>query len=192
MTTARSHLRAAAPRSRRFLRFWGLVSVLAVSACGSIDEVDVTRSAEVVVPGAAGSPPLSGTALTSLDLVIDRRALAENGVDPNDVDSARLVGLRLEVLQGTSLDAWLESVAFYAEAPGIPRTLIAQKSGIGALPAGTNTVELDVPGVDLKPFVLADTAQVTAEVTGTQPPLDTTLRATATIRVDVNVSGLFD
>lgn len=192
MTTASSHVSAAASGSRRLLRRWGLVTALALSACGSIDEVDVTRSGSATVPGAAGAPPLSGTALATLDLVIDRRALAENGVDPNDVDSARLVGLRLEVTQGTSFDAWLESVAFYAEAPGIPRTLIAQRTGIGALPAGTNLVELDVPGVDLKPFVLADTAQVTAEVTGTQPPVDTTIEATATIRVDVNVSGLFD
>ncbi len=190
MTTARSHIAAVPPRG--VLRRWGLVSLVLLSACGSLDEVDVTRKANVTVPGAAGSPPLSGTALASLPLVIDRRALAENGIDPNDVDSAKLVGLRLTVTQGTSLEAWLESVSFFAEATGIPRTLIATKSGIGSLPAGTTTVELDVPGVDLKPFVLADAVQVTAEVTGTQPPVDTTLEVTATIRVDVNVSGLFD
>lgn len=191
ITTRRPQLRAASTQ-RGFLRGLGLVSVVALTACGSLDQVDVKRSASVVVPGAAGSPPLAGTALASLDLQIDRRALAENGIDPNDVDSAKLVGLRLTVTQGTSLEAWLESVSFFAEATGIPKTLIATKSGIGSLPAGTTTVELDVPGVDLKPFVLADAVHVTAEVTGTQPPVDTTLEATATIRVDVNVSGLFD
>jgi hypothetical protein len=162
-----------------------------LAACGHLDEVDVTRSASGTVPGAAGAPPLSGDVLGGIELVIDRRALAENGVDPDDVDSARLVSLRLEVTQGTPLPAWLDSVRFFVERPGEAPVLLAEKTGIRSLPPGATAVDLDVAGVDLKPYTLSDSARVTGQASGTQPPQDTTILATATIRVDVNVSGLF-
>jgi hypothetical protein len=165
-------------------------AALLLAACGDLDQIDVVRSGSATVPGGP-AVPISG-AVVEFPVSLGRDALAEQGVDPNDVDSARLVGLRLEVTQGTSLEQWLDDVAFHVEAPGLPAVLVASKTGIGALPAGTTAVELDAMGVDLKPYVLADTTSVTAEASGTAPPVDTTLRATATVRVDVNVSGLFD
>lgn len=168
-----------------------LVSAALLLACGDIDEVDVTRSGSATVPGANGAPPLAGSALAGLDVGIDRSVLAENDIDPDDVDSAKLTALRLEVTQGTSFEDWLDSAAFFIEGPGLPRVLVAQRSGIRSLPNGTNAIDLEAPGVDLKPYALADSTTVVAEVAGTQPPVDTTVRATATIRVDVNVTGLF-
>jgi hypothetical protein len=165
-------------------------ALLLAAACGHLDEVDVTRSATVVVPGAAGGASLPVNAIGAIDLPIDRRALSQEGIEPNDVDSARLVRLRLEVTQGTSLEAWLDSVAFHVEAPGQARTLVAQKSGIRALAAGTTALDLDVPGADLEPYLLADRSTVTAEASGIQPSADTTVKVTATVRVDVSVSGL--
>jgi len=199
MTRAATNGNALEPRIARRVRALAAVPAVAVlllallAACGSIDEVDITRSASGTVPGAAGGPPLAGDALGTLDLAIDRGTLRENGVDPEDVDSARLVGLRLEISQGggTSFEAWLDSVSFHVEAPGLPRVLVAQKDGIGSLPPGTTAVDLDTLGVDLKPYVVAESAKVTAEASGTQPAADTTIRATATVRVDVNVTGLF-
>ncbi len=167
-----------------------LPAALLLAACGRLDEVDITRTATGTVPGAEGGRPLSGAALGSLDLFVDRKVLDENGVDPDDVDSARLVALRLEVTQGTSFEAWLDSIAFHVEAPGLPKVLVAQKSGIRSLPAGTTAIDMDTAGVDLEPYVLAADGTVSAEASGIQPPLATTIRATATVRVDVNVSGL--
>jgi hypothetical protein len=165
-------------------------ALLAVTACGGLDEVDISRSASATVPGGPGGTALSGASL-GLDFAIGRDALQQEGIDPDDVDSARLVGLRLEALSGASLETWLEAVAYHVEAPGLPRVLVAQRSSIGALPDGTRSIELEVPGVDLKPYVLAPNATVTAEASGSQPAEDTEVRATATIRVDVNVSRLF-
>lgn len=167
-------------------------AALLLAACGSLDEIDVVRSGTATVPGVAGAPPLPAGAMASFPFSLGRDALGEQGIDPNDVDSARLVGLRLEVTQGTSLEDWLDQVSFYVEAPGLARVLVASKSGIRALPDGTTAVELDAAGADLKPYVLADTTTVTAEGAGIAPPVSTTLRATVTVRVDVNVSGLLD
>jgi hypothetical protein len=163
---------------------------LLAAACGDLDEVDVTRSGTATVPGGPGTPLVAGA--VSIDLALGRDVLEAEGIDPDDVDAARFVAVRLEVVEGTSLEAWLDEIALYVEAPGLPRRLVAERRGITALPAGTRTVQLSVSGVDLKPYVLAPTAQVTAEVAGTQPPETTTVRGTATIRVDVNVGGLFD
>ncbi len=167
-------------------------AVVLFAACGHLDEVDVTRSGSATVIGAPGGAALPAGAMASFPVSIGRDALAEQGLDPGDVDSARLVALRLEVTAGTSLEAWLDEVAIWVEAPGLPRVLVAQKRGIRALPAGTAAVDLDVQGADLKPYVLADTTTVVAEGAGVQPPVDTTVKATMTLRVDVNVTGLLN
>jgi hypothetical protein len=167
-------------------------AALLLGACGHLDEIDVSRSGSATVPGGPGGAALPAGAIASFPVSIGRDALAEQGIDPNDVDSARLVGLRLEVTAGTPLPAWLDHVAIYVEAPDLPRVLVAEKSGIGALPPGTTAVDLDASGTDLKPYALAPTTTVVAEGGGTQPPVDTTVKATMTLRVDVNVSGLLD
>jgi hypothetical protein len=173
-------------------RLLAATSAVLLAACGELDQVDLTRSAEATIPGSAGAPPLEVSAIGAVGLSIGRDALAAEGVDPDDVDSARLRALRIEVVSGESLERWLSSVAFYVEAPGLARVLVAQRAGIRDLPAGTTAVELETTGVDLKPYLVAPTTSVTTEVSGSAPASDTTLRATATIRVDVNVSGLFD
>jgi hypothetical protein len=165
---------------------------LLAAACGHLDEIDVTRSGSATVPGGPGGAALPAGAFASFPVSIGRDALAAEGIDANDVDSARLVGLRLEVTAGTNLPAWLDQVAIYVEAPGLPRVLVASRSGIRALPAETTAVDLETSGTDLKPYALAPTTTVVAEGGGTQPPVDTTVKATMTLRVDVNVSGLLD
>ncbi len=164
-------------------------AVLLATGCGKLDQFDITRSGSATVPGAPGGAALPAGGIASFPISLGRDALSAQGINPNDVDSAKLVALRLDVTQGTSLERWLTSVSLYVEAPGLPRVLVAQKSGIGALPAGTTRLDLDTFGVDLKPYVLAPTTTVTAEGAGTVPPADTTIQATATVRVDVNVTG---
>ncbi len=174
---------------RRLLALAPAVLLLA-AGCGKLDTFDVVRSGSATIPGAAGGAALPGGGIASFPISIGRDALSAQGINPNEIDSASLVGLRLQVTQGTSLEKWLQSISLYVEAPGLPRVLVAQKSGIGALPAGTTQVDLDTSGVDLKPYVLATTTTVTAEGSGTVPPVDTTLEATATVRVKVNVAGM--
>jgi hypothetical protein len=165
-------------------------AALLLTACGRLDEVDIVRTASGTIPGAPGSPPLALPSFGGLGLMLDEATLQEHGISPSDVDSARLIGLRLAVKDGTSFEAWLDGVTFFLEAPGLPRVLAAQKSGIRSLPGGTTVVELATSGVDLKPYVLAPSSTVSVEVSGNQPPIATTIEATATIRVNVNVTGL--
>ncbi len=184
--------RARSGQILRMSRALALVpaALLLLSGCGKLDQIDIVRSGSATVPGAPGGAALPTGGIATFPISIGRDALSAQGVKPNDVDAAKLVGLRLEATDGTSFERWLDDVSIYVAAPGLPKVLVAQKSGISALPAGTTSVELDTPGVDLKPYVLADTTEVTAEGSGTEPPVDTTVKATATVRVDVNVSGV--
>jgi hypothetical protein len=163
-------------------------AVLVVAGCNQLDQIDVTRSATATVPAGSGAVPPSVPAALGVEL--GDQALRDAGIDPHDVDSARVRRLRLEVRQGSSLESWLDRIAFYAEGGGRQPTLVAERTGIGSLPAGTTSVDLDVTGVDLKPFVTASDGKLTVQVTGTLPAVETVVEGTATVRVDVNVAGV--
>jgi hypothetical protein len=162
------------------------------AGCGGLDEFDITRSTEATVP--AGPPSGGGTlsGFGALD-VGSAESLQREGIDPSDVDSAELRRLEVQVLSGSSLETFVEAVEIRIQSPGLPERVVASKSGIRALPADTRVVALDVtPGVDLKPYLTATSATLSVGATGSGPAEETRLRVTATVRVDVNVSGLFD
>lgn len=167
------------------------VALLLVASCGRVDEVDLTRTATVTVPGApAGAPGGSIPRVQALDIG-GGEALRAEGIDPEDVDSAHLRRLQLTIKSGASLERWLDSVSLHVEADGQPRVRVASRTGLRSLPADTTSVELEVdPGVDLKPYLTAPSAPLTVEASGELPPVATTVEITATMRVDVNVSGL--
>ncbi len=168
-----------------------LALLLAVTACGGLDDVDFTRSATVTIPGApGGAPPGTIAGFGPVDLG-GEDALREQGIDPGDIDSAHPRRPHLEVREGASLETWLDDVVLRARAEGLPEVIVAEKHGIRSLPPGTRALELDVHGdVDLKPYLVGQSPEIGVEATGTPPAADTTVVITATIRVDVNVSGL--
>ncbi len=163
----------------------------AATACGHLDDVDFTRSATVTVPGVPGggqTGPISGVG--SVDLG-GRDALQSQGINPNDIDAAHLKTLHVDVQSGASLETWLGSVVLSARAQGLPDVVVAQKQNISSLPAGTRGLDLDVNGgVDLKPYLVGTSPVLVVDATGTPPAEDTTLKLTATITVNVNVSGV--
>jgi hypothetical protein len=165
-------------------------ALVLVAACGSLDHVDLTRTATVTIPGApAGAPGGSIPRIQALDIG-GGEALRSQGIDRGDIDSAHLRRLLLSVKSGASLESWLDSLALHVEAAGLPRVRVASRSGLRSLPAGTTSVDLDVdPGVDLKPYLTAPSAPLTVEASGKLPSVVTAVEITATLRVDVNVSG---
>lgn len=164
-------------------------AALLATGCGGLDTVDLTRSATATVPGYPVPAPLPEGAVR-LGVAIGRDALARDGISPDEVDSARVTALRLEVVAGTSLEGWLDEISFHVEAPGLPRVEVARRGGVRALAPGTRALDLEPTGVDLKPYLDAPSAEIFATGEGTLPPERTTIRADATIRVDVDVTGL--
>jgi hypothetical protein len=166
------------------------VLAVALTACG-LDNFDLEVQEETTIPGnPLGStldPIPFGGGFSGMDL-LDDSELRDEGVEAEDIDSAKVEALRLELLSGSSFETWLEDVSFYVEGEGLPRQLVAEQHGIGALPEGTILLDLDVSGAELKPYVSRPITIVT-EVVGRPPVDDSRVRATLVVGVDADVSN---
>lgn len=163
--------------------------IAGMATCDSLDNIDVEVGGTAVIQAGTIIDELLDTldvdALQRIDI---SQELENQGVTKDDVDSVRLLrfALRVEAPQGANLD-FLDSVAFYAEAEGQPRVLIAE---ITAVPPGATEIELDVVAdVELKPYAVAPSMTITGEVEGRRPDTDTTVTADVVLDVDVTVPG---
>jgi hypothetical protein len=105
------------------------------------------------------------------------------GVKKEDVKSVKLRKISLVITSPASGDfSFLQSLHLFASANG-QREEVAFKDGIDKLPR-SNTLELELKPVELKPFVVADSMSLTTEATGRQPGQDTSLDATVRFGVD--------
>ena len=180
-------------------RLWanGLVYVLCLAVaclttgCG-LTTIDVEVRTSTVVRGAS---PLEQIiydmdfgGFSNLDLT-DSSALANQGVDEDDIHSAILTELSLEVTEPSSGQdlAFMESVQFTAKAGGVEQGLVARG---GSFEAGESLVELETTGLELKPYLVAESMDIITDVSGRLPPQDTTIEAVAVFEVEVNLRGL--
>jgi len=161
--------------------------VLATLAC-SLDNIKVTESGSSTIEGGGQLsllPDLGFSNLQNINIA-DNQTFKSKGADVNDIDSAKIHTLTLDITAPPSGQdfSFISSVKFYASTPDLPKTLIAQG---GPFQAGLTEVGLDVEDVELKPFVASKTLQITSEVTGHAPANTTTIKATVVLDVDVNV-----
>ena len=161
--------------------------MLATLAC-SLDNIKVTESDSTTIDGGgqlALLPDLGFSNFQNID-VSDNATFKSKGADVNDIDSAKIHTLTLDITSPTSGQdfTFIQSIKFYASTPDLPKTLIAQG---GPFQAGLTEVGLDVEDVELKPFVASKTLQITSEVNGHPPANTTTIKATVVLDVDVNV-----
>ncbi len=182
------------------LRPLALLTALVLAAgCDSVklDTFTITRTGSADIPGGPGLPVLSSVlSLGGLNDMkfSDSQEFKNQGVKPSDVDSVTLSKLRLDVTKPASGQdlTFFKSVKFYAEGKdpagaALPRVLLA--SG-GPFTAGQNGVDLTLTHVELKPYLTAPSMSITSDVDGQPPKQDSTVRATISLRVDVDVSGV--
>ncbi len=170
-----------------------LTIAAAVTSCNSVstslDDFDITRTASTTIQGSVLSQllqPLGFAGWTDMNLSSSAE-MKNQGVKPNQIDSVKLKLLRLKVSKPTSQDlTFFKSVKFYAESKDLPKLLVAHG---GPFAAGQGSVDLTLDDGELKPYVTAAAMSLTSEVDGHSPAQDTTIDATVTLRVDVNVTG---
>jgi hypothetical protein len=177
--------------SRSSLAVLSAASLVAFSCggCGS-PSFDVTVKGSSTVPGAPGLlqlindlGPLSGFSDIHLD---QSQEFKNQGVSKSQVQSVKVVGLTLQITAPDTQDfSFLKSVQFYASAPNVAETLIAEKSGIDTLglQAPKPTLTLEVKDAELVQYLTADSMSIRAAATGHQPDQDTTLEAKVTVRI---------
>jgi hypothetical protein len=174
--------------------------VLGSTGCGALDEFTKTIVDETVIPQSATGlfiPQFSGGGFTGIELS-SAQEFENAGVSPSDVDAIWIESIRLDLATGANnpafdqLDNFIEQVEFFVEAPGQPRVVVAKKE---MMPA-TATTQLDItpgdmlPGVNLKPYAVAESMTFGANMTlKANRGLSATVTTTVVLKVDINLLG---
>ncbi len=153
------------------------------SGCG-LDVVEFTITEDGAAGGAAFEMPGLPNFGSSLS-----KALSSKDVDPNDVDSMKLLECRIEMLSQGGLTndlSFLEKLEFYVTASGQgPQLLASQPS----FPQGIREADLTVTkDLELKLYLDAGDMTDTTDAPLVYPPPDIVeFKVMFKIRVDVNV-----
>lgn len=165
--------------------------LIGLITCDSVDNFTITESSTTTIEGATLLEQLVGDlgfgGFLNMD-VSQNEELKNQGVERNQIDSVFVQSLTLTITDPPDGQdfTFIESLAFYVEAPGLDRKLIA--SG-GPFEAGLKTVGMNVENVDLADYAAAESMDITTEVDGRRPDNTTTIRADIVLDVDVNVGG---
>ncbi len=183
-------------QSRRLLaaRCVLLAMLSAIATCDSLDNVTLVVRDDSVVPRRSVLEEVLGTVsftgLGSFD-ISETQEFQNQGYSKDQIDSVRLERFSLIITNplGEPEDVnfdFLSSIRFYVETEGLPRQLIAE---LDPIPAEVQDIDLDViPGVELQPYAIAPSMQITTSVNGMRPEQETTVLAEVTFDVDIAVS----
>lgn len=175
---------------RRALLFVLCLGLFAVSCEATLITIDVPYDTTTTVE--------QGTVLENLvgDLgfgdflnmdVTSSQELQNQGVSPGDINAVTLTYFRLTADAPAGADlSFLEGLAFYAEAPDLPRVRIAFAD---EFPEDEPTVNLQLEDVDLTDYVVSQSMTLDTEVEGRRPDQDTDVLAELELSVAVTGQG---
>ncbi|MEZ4321944.1 MAG: hypothetical protein R3F61_31015 [Myxococcota bacterium] len=175
------------------MRGLAFVALLGLGSAGCKGvSISVSDSSEVLVE--RGTPleillsDLSFGEFANLDIT-SRDAVANQGVEPGDINSVRFDELVLTATDPSGSDlSFLDSLEFYVEADGLPQVLVASSSDF---PVGQAEVPLDLEDLDLTEYVVQDSMTLTTDVSGSRPDVDTVVEAAFTLRIRATGKGIF-
>lgn len=167
------------------------IPLLFAACSGRLFSVTLEESSSLVVERGTPLEVLLGDfgfdAFTDLELSEDAR-LENQGIEPGDISDAYLTSFRLTAAAPAGADlSFIDTLAFYVEAPGLPRALVASQD---AFPAGQSAVDLVLADLDLTDYLVAPSLSFTTEVAGSRPNQDTTVDASFALRVGATRQGL--
>lgn len=178
------------PYSDRAVGF--LAAAVIYAGCnGSLLTITIEETSEVVVE--RGTPlevllsDFGFDEFTGLDISSDQQ-LANQGVEPGDISSVYFDSLVLTASDPNGADlSFMTSLEFYASADGLPTVLVASQDDF---PEGQATVEMNLEDVDLTEYAVAPSMNITTEVSGNRPDVDTTVFAEFALKVGATTQGV--
>ncbi len=164
-------------------------AVVVACACRPTVHVETEVKGSTVVKG----DPLGGLLsvfpavanFTQMDIT-QTQEFKNQGVHKGDITSAKVVKFTLRIASPSDMDfSWLTSISFQAEA-GSAKAPVASKSDVNrlGLAAPNPSFDLDLTGVELEPYVTADSMAITAQASARAPRSDTTLEAAVRVGAD--------
>jgi hypothetical protein len=174
---------------RVFRNTVAVVSLLGLTMCQNIDNIDAAVGGKADIPAATplgkllGSLPLGG-----FDDVDFTESFKNQGVSKDDVDAVHMKTMTLIVEAPTTGNFdFIESVHFFAKADGLDQVEIAS---MDAIPKGKRELDLAVKtDVDLKAYVVAPSMKIVSVVNGSLPDEKTTVAAAVVLDVDIHIPG---
>lgn len=169
------------------------LAAVASAGCGAFDDFEVTLSDAVTIPGSGlnvgvFSPLPYDGGLTDLSLSQDQ-SFQNQGVTPSDVDAIFTKSITLEDGEPRlkNFANVVDSVVLFVESPGVEKKELARGSDFPDAATVSLTVQ---PTLNLKPYAVAPSMTISAEVKLKQPPLNSfKLKTTITLLVDINLLG---
>lgn len=161
---------------------------LAVTSCDRIDNFPFVVSGKgEIKKGSILDDLLGDLSIAGFDHVSFDQTFANQGVGDGDVDSVLVDAFNVQINApvGANFD-FLTSMRFFANADGLPEVEIAE---LASVPKGVSKLDFDVLDVELKPYAIAPSMTVRAEIVGKRPSEDIALTATVVFDVDVHVPG---
>jgi hypothetical protein len=182
----------AAPLRSRTHWLAPLVMLGLWTACGdgSLVHIDIDGSDKVTVQGGNVLEDLVGDlgfdGFTNINLV-DSQKLKNQGVEPGDISTARLVSFELELLEPEDGDlSFIDSFEIWVESPGLEPVLIAEAQ---EFPDGETYVSFDVMDVDLVDYVVSESMTFSTDISANSPREDSVVQASYVIDVGVTLQG---
>ena len=162
--------------------------------CGAIEDlltIEISETSQVMVEKGTVLESLLGDLgfgdFVSMDLT-QSQELANQGVEPGDIERVTLTVLELEAIDPSDADlSFFESMTFYASSPDVDQVKIASAPGF---PEGESLVSFDLEDVDLTPYVVSESMSLTTEITANRPDQDTLVEARFTVEVQATVQGV--
>ena len=166
-----------------------VVSMLGLTMCQNINNIDVSVGGKADVPAATLLTKLLGAVnFGGFDKVDFTENFKNQGVTKDDVDAVHMKTMTLIVEAPASGNFdFIQSVHFFVKADGLDQVEIA---GMDAIPKGKRELDLVVHGdVDLKAYVVAPSMQIVSKVEGSLPDEMTTVAAAVVLDVDIHIPG---
>ena len=162
--------------------------------CAAIDSlltIEISESSQVTVEQGTVLESLLGDLgfgdFISMDLT-QSQELANQGVEPGDIERVNLVSLELEALEPSGADlSFLEQMDVSASAPEQETVMIASAS---SFPVGEPLVSFELVDIDLTPYVVSASMSITTDVTAKRPEQDTLVEARFTLEVQATPQGV--
>jgi len=167
-----------------------VLTAFPLMTCDSLDNIAIGQSAQSTVPMRTVLDQVLGNlsfaGFEGFDLT-QAQEFENQGYGRDQIDSVRVESLSLTIDDPEDADFdFIMSIAFFAEAEGLPRVRIAF---LDTVPRGASVLDLSIEDQDLLDYVVAPSMTITTEVTGTAPEQETTLTGRVDFDVDINVSG---
>lgn len=168
----------------RFVSFVLVASASLALGCQPPLEFDLDLDGETLVEASGPLDQLVGRfpafeSFTTFDIE-NAAELVENELTRDAVQEARVTAGRVLVMSpdGANFD-FLNEINFFVEAPEQERARVA-----GSSPGrGIDSVELDLDGVDIAPFLRDELFTIVTTANGKNPDQDVTVRAELTLHV---------